>query len=129
MHFFVRQKLLFGVTLWLTGCHTLPVVTLFFLCHRVTYRTLFILIFKHSPVPTICLNHSNPQKINMWWVLFKARAGRSRNTNFHRELVLRNVSFEISASYGIWTLFTIGDYITSLMFYPFGHTALQTVIN
>ena len=26
---------------------------------------------KHSPGPTICLNHKNPQKINMWQVLLK----------------------------------------------------------
>ena len=26
---------------------------------------------KHSPIPTICLNHSNPQKVYMWQVLFK----------------------------------------------------------
>ena len=34
----------------------------------------------------------------------RARAGQSRNINLHRELVLWNVSFEILASYGIWTV-------------------------
>ena len=36
----------------------------------------------------------------------RVRAGQSRNINLYGELTLQNVSFEISASHGIWTLFT-----------------------
>ena len=79
---------------------------------------------KYSPGPTICLNHSNTQKIYTGRFYLRAKAGQSRNINLYRELVLR--SFEMFASYGIWTLFTVGGYVTSLMFYPFGHRALQT---
>ena len=45
----------------------------------------------------------------------RARAGQSRNINLHGELILRNICFEIFASYGIWTLFAIGEYVTSLL--------------
>ena len=61
---------------------------------------------KHTTGPAICLNHSNPQKIHVW---------------------LWNVSFEISASYRVWTLFMISEHVKSLMFYPFGYRALQAV--
>ena len=36
---------------------------------------------------------------------------------------------EKSASYRIFTLFAIGEHARSLMLYPFGHRALQTVID
>ena len=44
-----------------------------------------------------------------------ARSGQSQNITLHGELVLRNISFEIFASYRIWTLFTIDKHITSLL--------------
>ena len=44
----------------------------------------------------------------------RARTGQSRNINLHEELVLQNISFEIFASYGIWTLFAIGEHVTRL---------------
>ena len=45
----------------------------------------------------------------------RARASQSWNINLHRELVLQNISFEIFASYGVWTLFAIGEHVTSLL--------------
>ena len=45
----------------------------------------------------------------------RARAGQSQNIKLYRELVLQNISFEILASYGIWTIFTISDHFTSLL--------------
>ena len=59
---------------------------------------------KHSPSPTICLNHSNPQKFYTGRFYSRARAGQSRNINLYGELVLPNVSFEMFASHAIWTL-------------------------
>ena len=59
----------------------------------------------------------------------RARAGQSQNINLHRELVLRNICFEISFSYGIWTLFVIGEPVTSLLSQPLSHRALQIEIN
>ena len=44
----------------------------------------------------------------------RARTGQSRNINLHEELVLQNISFEIFAFYGIWTLFAIGEHVTRL---------------
>ena len=61
---------------------------------------------KHSPSPTICLNHSNPQKFYTGRFYLRGRASQSRNINLYRELALPNVSFEMFASHGIWTLFT-----------------------
>ena len=61
---------------------------------------------KHSPSPTICLNHSNPQKFYTGRFYSRARAGQSRNINLCGELVLPNVSFEMFASHPIWTLLT-----------------------
>ena len=84
---------------------------------------------KHSPGPTFCFNHSNPQKSYMWLVLLKVEAGQSRNINPHGELILPNISFEIFASYGIWTLFAIGEHVTSLLSEPLSHRALQIVVN
>ena len=48
---------------------------------------------KHSPSPTICLNHSNPQKTYTGRFYLRARAGQSRNINLYGELVLRNINF------------------------------------
>ena len=84
---------------------------------------------KHSPSPTICLNYRSPQKIYTGRFNLRVRADQSQDMKPHRELDLRNVSFEISASFGVWTLFVIGEYISSLMFYPFCHRALQALIN
>ena len=36
---------------------------------------------------------------------------------------------EESTSYGILTLFGIGEHARSLMLYPFGHRAMQSEIN
>ena len=80
---------------------------------------------KHSPSPTICLNHGNPQMIYTGRFHLRARAGQSRNINFYRQ----NNNLEMFTFYGIWTIFAVGEDVTSLMFYPFGHKALQTVIN
>ena len=65
----------------------------------------------------------------MWLVLLKVEAGQSRNINPHGELILPNISFEIFASYGIWTLFAIGEHVTSLLSEPLSHRALQIVVN
>ena len=59
----------------------------------------------------------------------RARAGQSRNINLYRELFLRKASREMFASYGVWTLFSIGKHVKSFMFYPFDHRALQSVRN
>ena len=48
------------------------------------------------------------------------RAGQVRNIKFSRELVVRNISFDISASYGVWALFAIGEYLRNFILYPFG---------
>ena len=61
---------------------------------------------RHNPGPTICSNHSNPQKFYTSRFYLRARAGQSRNINPYRELVLQNVSFKRLASHGIWNLFT-----------------------
>ena len=45
----------------------------------------------------------------------KATNGQTRNINLHGKLVLRNISFEIFASYRIWTLFAIRDYIRRIL--------------
>ena len=50
---------------------------------------------KHSPGSAICLNHSNPQK---------RYGGR-----FYLRVTADRLSNEESASYGIWTLFAIGE--------------------
>ena len=55
---------------------------------------------KHSLDSTICLNHSNPQKIYTGRFYLRARAGQSRNINLYGELVLPNTSLEMFASYG-----------------------------
>ena len=47
---------------------------------------------KHSLGSTICLNHSNLQKIYTSRFYLRVRAGQSRDINFCRELVLQNVS-------------------------------------
>ena len=80
---------------------------------------------KHSSGLTICLNHSNPQKIYMGRFYLRARAGQSQNINLYGN----NTSLKMFASYRIWTLVTVGEHVTSLMFYPFGHKDLQTMIN
>ena len=59
----------------------------------------------------------------------RSRVAQSRSINFYRGLVLQNISFEISASYGVWTFFEIVGYVINLMFYLFGHKVLQTVIH
>ena len=61
---------------------------------------------KHSSSPTICLSHSNPQKFYTGRFYLRVRAGQSRNINLYRDLALQNVSLEMFASHGIWTLFT-----------------------
>ena len=61
---------------------------------------------KHSSGPAICLNNSNPQKIYICRFYLRVTPGQSRNIKLCRELVLQNVSFELLASDGIWTLFT-----------------------
>ena len=48
---------------------------------RTLCRTL-----KHSPVPTICLNHSNPQKKYIGTFHLRAQAGQPRNIKLHGEL-------------------------------------------
>ena len=53
----------------------------------------------------------------------RARACQVRNINFSRELVVWSISFEISASYEVWTLFAIGEYLKSSILYPFDHKA------
>ena len=53
----------------------------------------------------------------------RARAGQVRNINFSRELVVRNICFDISASYWVWTVFTIGEYLRSSILYPFDQKA------
>ena len=78
---------------------------------------------------TICLYHSNLQKICIGRFYLRARVGHSQSNNLYRELVLQKVSFKTFAFYRIWILFTVGSHVTSLMFCPFGHRALQTVIN
>lgn len=40
-----------------------------------------------------------------------------------------NLQGDMSASYGVWTLVTINEYVKSFVSYPFGQTALETVIN
>ena len=47
---------------------------------------------KHSPSLTICLNHSNPQKIYMARFYLRVRACQSWNINLFGELVLQNTS-------------------------------------
>ena len=76
---------------------------------------------KHNPSPTIYLN---PQKIYKGRFYLSPRAGQSQIINLYKQLVLRNFSLEMFASYGVWTLFTIGEHVKSFMFYPFGHRAL-----
>ena len=61
---------------------------------------------KHSPGPTICWNHSNPQKFYMSRLYLRGRAALPWNINLYWELALWNVSFEMFASHEIWTLFT-----------------------
>ena len=39
---------------------------------------------KHSPSPTICLNHSNPQKVYTGRFYLRARAGHLRNINLYK---------------------------------------------
>ena len=43
------------------------------------------------------------------------RAGQVRNIKFPRELVVRNISFDISASYGVWAPFVIGEYLRNFI--------------
>ena len=43
------------------------------------------------------------------------RAGQVRNIKFPRELVVRNISFDISASYGVWAPFAIGEYLRNFI--------------
>ena len=50
----------------------------------------------------------------MWQVLLRARAGQSQNINLHGKLASQKIS-EILASYGILTLFAIGEHVTSLL--------------
>ena len=83
---------------------------------------------KHSPGPTICLNHSKLQKRNIGSFYLRKNAGQSRNIKLYKELVLRSVKFKVPASYWVWTLFMIDEYVKSHKFYPFGHRPLQTVI-
>ena len=68
---------------------------------------------KHSPGPTICLNHSNLRKIYMGRLYLRVKTDQSRSINLYGKLVLGNICFEMFASYGIWTLFTVGEYVTS----------------
>ena len=70
---------------------------------------------KHNTSLTSRLNHSNPQKRYDGGFYLRIMVGRRRN--------------EKSASYGVWTLFTIGEYVISVIFYPSGHRALRAVIN
>ena len=69
---------------------------------------------KHSPGPTINLNHNNP------WKTYGDRFYLS---------VMAWPANEESASYRIQTLFKIGEHVRSLMLYLFGHRALQSEIN
>ena len=64
-----------------------------------------------------------PARLFVWITTIQKKvtpAGQSRNINLYGELVLRNVSFEMFASNQIWTLFTVGEHVSSLMFYLFG---------
>ena len=70
---------------------------------------------KHNTGLTSRLNHSNPQKRYDGRFYLRIMVGRLRN--------------EESASYGVWTLFAISEYVISVIFYPFSHRALWTVIN
>ena len=74
---------------------------------------------KHCPGPAICLNHSDQQKFYTGRFYLRARAGQLRNINL----------YEMFASCGVWTLFTVDEYDTRHTFYPFGYRALQSVIN
>ena len=69
---------------------------------------------KHSHGPTICLNHNNPQKGygGRFFLWFTA-----------------GWLCEESAPYGIQTIFTTSRVVKSCTTYPFGHRAIQSVIN
>ena len=69
---------------------------------------------KHSPSLTIRLNHNNPQ--NRYGGRFYLRV---RGWLANQE----------STSYGIRNLFTIGEHVRSLTFYPLGHKAIQWLID
>ena len=86
-----------------------------------------MLIFKKQPRPDYLFE--SQQSTKELYGYLKDKAGQSRNINLYRELALENVSLEMFASYGIWILFMVGGYATSLMFYLFSHRAFQTVIS
>ena len=69
---------------------------------------------KHSPRLSLCITAIHKRFICGRFYL-RARAGQSRNINLYGELILRNISFEIFASYRMWTLFAIGEHVTSLL--------------
>ena len=70
---------------------------------------------RHSPGPTIRLNHNNPQKRYGGRFYLRVTAGRLRNKE--------------SASYWIWTRFAKGGYVKNRKLYPFGHRVVHSVIN
>ena len=69
---------------------------------------------KHSPNPTIRLNHNNPQKSYGGRFYLRVTAGWLN---------------EESASYGIRTLSTEGEHVLSFTLYPLGHRAMRFELN
>ena len=54
---------------------------------------------------------------------------RSTLVASNQVLWLAGLRYEESVSYGIWTLFAIGEHARSLMLYPFAHRDIQSLIN
>ena len=65
--------------------------------------------FKHVPLLTYLIYLSPKEYISRFYL--RARADQLQNIKLHRKLVLRNASSEISASCGVRTLFTVGEYL------------------
>ena len=129
MHFFIRQNLLFGETLcylrnamshqW-SLCFLVSPVVLLTKRHVVPVVTYFFLLFQGFPGAGSSTSKSAGLHADLWiiapvrlfiWITaihkrvirgrfsLRSSAGQSRNISFYSYLVLRNISFEISASY------------------------------
>ena len=128
-------------------CH---LVTLFFRCHHVTYRTSchasgHLMIYRECygfERAYFTLRHFSPHNSSCWFQGFLgAGSSTSKLAGLHADLwnivlarlfiwIIRVMAvYLMKNSYGIWPLFTKDEHVRSLMFHPFDQRALQAVID
>ena len=84
---------------------------------------------KHSPGPTICLNHSNSQKIYMSRFYLRVKIASHQTLILMENPLYVTLASKCLSLTGFEPFSPLGRRVRSLILYPFGYTVKQSLIN